>query len=251
MTTTKSSINVLVTRPAQQALNLSDRLAAAGFNAIGYPSIEIQALNETAVAQQALQKIDRKDYLIFVSSNAVIHANLLLNKQWPKLTSSIVAIGPKTAETLKTIGLQANIIASKPFSSESLLKQLQAKLEHQSAAIIKGEGGRPLLAAQLTKRGVSVLNIDVYKRGKPKARSFPKQTLHYITITSQLALSNLLQLAAHDGIQLKQHSCFIVYSPRIAEYARQLGCQHIHTCSEASDTSLIGSIKDVEKAKDF
>jgi len=251
MTTTKASINVLVTRPTQQALNLCDQLAAAGFNAIRYPSIEIQALSETAVAQQALQKIDRKDYLIFVSSNAVIHANLLLNKQWPKLTSSIVAIGPKTAETLKTIGLQANIIARKPFSSETLLEQFQAKPDHQSAAIIKGEGGRSLLAEQLTKRGVSVLNIDVYKRGQPKPRSFPKQALHYITITSQLALSNLLQLATNNSVQLKQHSHFIVFSPRIAAYARQLGCQHVHTCLEASDTSLIASIKGVEKAKDF
>jgi len=245
------TINVLVTRPAQQASSLCSKLEAENFNAIGYPSIEIQTIKNPSLANKQLANISQKDYLIFTSVNAVLHTDLLLNKHWPALNNTLVAIGPKTAEALNIIGLKPSIVAHKPFNSESLIKQFNLLLNNKTCAIIKGEGGRTFLAEQLRQRGMSLTHIDVYRRGIPQHTPPLKQPLNYITITSQLALKNLFLLLQNRTEQLKQHSHFIVFSQRIADYATGLGCQHVYTSTEASDDGLVATILKVEKANEF
>ena len=243
--------NVLVTRPIQQASNLCQKLDAANLNPINFPCIEIQTVAEQSVVKQQLTSLKQKDYLIFTSANAVLHADLLLSKHWPTLNNTLVAIGPKTAEALCAVGLKPSIIAQAPFNSESLLRQFPSSLQNKTCAIIKGEGGRPFLAEQLRQRGMTLSNIDVYRRSLPSYRPSPTQTLHYITITSQLALSNLFSLMKNRAGQLKQQSHFIVFSQRIADYAISLGCQHVHICHEASDDGLVRAIVEVKKANEF
>jgi uroporphyrinogen-III synthase len=43
--------------------------------------------------------------------------------------------------------------------------------------------------------------------------------------------------------QLKQESTFVVLSRRIANHAKQNGCQHILISTEASDFGLLSAIK--------
>ena len=239
---------VLVTRPAPQAKQLCEQLTAEGFLPICYPTIGTQAVDEPTQATTTLQACHNSDYLIFVSANAVLQANLLLNNQWPKNDTIIVAIGPKTAEALRKIGLPATITADKPFSSEQLLEKFPDELSTKKGLIIKGEGGRTLLAEQLQQRGMSVSTVDVYKRVLPRNHdSRHLEVPHYITITSQLALDNLFILARLTANELKQHSTFVVFSQRIAHHAKNLGCQHIIICKEASDFGLISAITHAEK----
>jgi len=240
--------SVLVTRPAPQAKQLCEQLTAEGFRPICYPTIATQAVDEPTQATAILQASHDADYLIFVSANAVLQANLLLNSQWPKNDASVVAIGPKTAEALKKIDLPVTISADKPFSSEQLLEKFPDELKAKKALIIKGEGGRTLLAEQLQQRGMNVSTVDVYKRVLPRKHDFKLLELpHYITITSQLALDNLFVLAQLTAKQLKQHSTFVVFSQRIARHAKNLGCQHVISCEEASDFGLISAITQAEK----
>jgi len=245
------TVNVLVTRPAQQASNLCHKLEAANFNAIRYPSIEIQAINNPALAKEQLAHINQKDFLIFTSVNAVLQADLLLHKHWPTLNSTLVAIGPKTAEALSNIDLNPSIIAPKPFNSESLINQFNPTLNNKTCVIIKGEGGRPFLAENLRQRGMSLTSIDVYRRSIPTQTLPLKQRLDYITITSQLALSNLFSLLQDRAPQVKQNCHFIVFSQRIADYAISLNCRHVYTCAEASDSGLVFTIIEIEKAREF
>jgi len=251
MPTNDRKINVVVTRPALQALSLCHKLSAANLNPVSYPTIEIQSVSNPSHASQQLANISHKDYLIFTSQNAVTHADLLLNKHWPPLPNTLVAIGPKTANALKSIHLKPTIIAQKPFNSESLLKQFQHTLEGKTAAIIKGEGGRPFLAKQLQKRGLSLINIDVYQRCTPRHSTTLNSSFKYITVTSQLALDNFFSLQSSRVELFKQQVHFIAFSQRIANYALTLGCQHVYTCAEASDDSLVDTILSIEKANEF
>ncbi|HIF18391.1 MAG TPA: uroporphyrinogen-III synthase [Cycloclasticus sp.] len=237
-------INVLVTRPSHQADKLCAELTANGLHAIRYPSIDIQAVSNTPQATAALQNIIRSDNLIFISANAVTHAHQLLSTQWPEINGSIIAIGPSTANALLNIGLIPRITAQTPFNSEQLLKQLPSL---DNVSIIKGEGGRDFLEKQLTARGINVTAVDVYKRAMPANNPIaPSNVLHYITITSQLALENLFLLLPAQTKKLKQASTFVVLSQRIAQFAKSLGCQHILTSKDASDAGLVAAITDEE-----
>ncbi|PHS72936.1 MAG: uroporphyrinogen-III synthase [Cycloclasticus sp.] len=248
MPTNDASINVLVTRPQHQSAVLCGQLLDNGFQPIPFPVIDIQPVANPQAALGKLQDVNVVDYLIFVSANAAIQANKLLQKNWPDITGQIIAIGPKTADTLTKIGLQPHIVAPTPFNSEQLLEQLPKQLIGQTSLIIKGEGGRAFLAEQLLKCGMQVISVDVYTRKKPSDSALNSRlALHYITITSQLALDNLFELLPNQSTSIKSTSTFVVFSTRIADYAKKLGCQRILVSSDASDSGLVACIVDANQ----
>jgi len=235
--------SVLVTRPAHQAARLCSLLTAQGFRPIRYPTIEIQATDNTSIATAILQQSRHYDCLIFVSANAVAQADHLLHNKWPPQPANIIAIGPKTADKLTKIGLQPSLVATTPFNSESLLEQLPSSLKHKKGLIIKGEGGRTLLSEQLQHRGMAVTSVDVYQRALPSnSNEIDIKTPQYITITSQRALDNLFLLLPKQTLELKKHATFVVLSQRIAHYAESLGCQHVIASQEANDIGLVSTI---------
>ena len=243
MTTTESSTKVLVTRPKHQSAGLCKQLIKQGFLPISFPVIDIKPIANKQRSAEALLKNSHADFLIFVSANAVLQADALVNQQWPKITGQIVAIGPKTSKALESIGLITNMVAKKSFDSEQLLELLSGQINDKSCLIIKGEGGRVFLAEQLHKKGMLVNSVDVYKRVMPTTGTTNVMApIQYITITSQLALSNLFLLLAPQSAELKNESTFVVFSKRIADYATELGCQHIIISSEASDLGLLSAI---------
>jgi len=236
---------VLVTRPAHQADNLCQLLTHNGATPLRFPTIAIQAPKNPAVAISKLQVLEHYDFLIFISFNAVIQANELMPKPWPK-DKTIVAIGPSTAKALESIGLTPSITATKPFNSEQLLAQFPANIQQNKCLIIKGEGGREMLAKHLVQQGMLVDSVDVYKRTKPAIGQPLAEAPAFITITSQLALKNLFLLLPQQANQFKQQSVFILFSRRIADYAKEQGCQHTIYCQEASDSGLVDAIKNTK-----
>lgn len=230
---------VLVTRPAHQSDNLCKLLINSGFKPLRFPTIEIQTTNNSEAVTQ-LQLTDDYDFLIFISVNAVIEAHKL-GVPWPK-NKTIIAIGPETAHALKSIHLLPTITSKKPFSSEQLLAQFLPCSDKKKALIIKGEGGRGLLADALLQRGLTVNTVDVYKRGQPTPTNTPIAIPEFITITSQLALENLFLLLPQQVNALKQYSTFVLFSKRIADYAKKQSCRHTIYSEEASDFSLVFAI---------
>jgi len=236
----------LVTRPAHQSDNLCQLLTDNGVTPLRFPTIEIQAAKKTATAISKLQALESYDFLIFISLNAVIQANKLMTKAWPK-DSIIVAIGPSTANELESIGLTPSITATKPFNSEQLFAQFPQDIQQKKCLIIKGEGGRKVLAEHLVRQGMAVDTVDVYKRATPTLNIPSIETPSYVTITSQLALKNLFLLLPQQANELKQKSIFILFSQRIADYAKEQGCQQTICCQEASDSSLVNAINQYKK----
>lgn len=239
---------VLVTRPEHQSANLCAMLSAEGFLPTCYPTIEIQPIDNPSPAIRELQDSNDYDYLIFVSANAVLQADQLINHQWPQHRANIVAIGPKTAGTLQKISLKPTIISAKPFNSEHLLAQFPDELKQKKGLLIKGKNGRTLLAETLRKRGMLVNCVDVYQRALPSNYGHLDTKIpFYITITSQLALDNLFLMLPKQTGELKQRCHFVVFSQRIAHYAESLGCQQISLSQEASDQGLVSAITHATK----
>ena len=249
MPTHEPKKNVLVTRPAEQTANLSALLTEAGFQPILYPTIGIFPAPNPLVAQQVLSNLPFYNYVIFISPNAALQADLLLQQKWPSLgATTLVAIGPKTASTLNQLGQSPLIIANKPFNSEALLDQLPTHSKQLRCLIVKGQGGRQFLAEQLKKKGMHVSTLDVYSRGLPQpTQELSSKTISYVTITSQLALDNLYQLIPEKMKTLQQHATFVFYSQRIANYASQRGCHQCLISHEASDAGLVFALLNAKK----
>lgn len=154
-------VGVLVTRPRTQAVELVSAIENEGGNAFCFPVMEIVALDESIVSANAATLPD-PDIAIFVSRNAVEYGLRYTGG------SKIAAIGPATAAAIEAAGRIVDIQPASGFDSEHLLAEpeLQA-VGGRKVRIIRGNGGRELLADELTARGASVDYLSVYERRLP------------------------------------------------------------------------------------
>jgi uroporphyrinogen-III synthase len=155
-------VGVLVTRPEQQAVPLCRLLAAEGATGYRFPAIDIVPLPQRHESLKRLPPVEQFDVIIFVSTNAVRFGAALLEQ---RRDLTIAAVGPATARALNQAGYRVDIMPAGAFDSEGLLAHPRLQyLAGRRVLLIKGTGGRELLAGQLSERGAIVDSADVYER---------------------------------------------------------------------------------------
>ena len=146
--------------------------------------------------------------MIFVSSNAVRAGHT------SAASARIAAIGPATARVARQHGLEIDILSPHGFTSEHLLEtpELQ-QVDGKVVRIIRGNGGRELLAETLRERGAIVEYLEVYARRVPAytadeiaaiERRFVAGDIDVVTIMSADSFVNLLALlpsTCHDALR--------------------------------------------------
>lgn len=251
---------LLVTRPAHQADGCCHLIQSLGGEAIAFPLLEITPLadNDPSFhqAKAHILDLDLYDQIIFVSPNAARIGASLIDDYWPQppVRQRIHAIGNKTADILTDYGLDAERNAL-GYDSESLLKSAAlAEVNEQRILILRGVGGRALLADTLTARGASVSYADLYQRQAPAYNNeIKKQHLFnslpdVILITSGEALHNMVKMA--QGVQSNTNTLavfsvpIVVPSKRIAEHACRLGFKRIITSNGPDDERMIQALFD-------
>ena len=156
---------VVLTRPQADSERLSQTLQSEGFQTRVMPIMTIEAIPD---AERALSPSLSDDALcIFVSANAVRFGLPQLGPdlaRCPDLT--VIAVGNKTRDTLVAEGIQAQV----PFRADSeglLAMPALSAPDARDVVIVKGEGGRELLASELTRRGARVTEWVCYRRCWP------------------------------------------------------------------------------------
>ena len=84
----------------------------------------------------------------------------------------MVAVGPKTAAQLRTVGIIADHIPDS-FSSEGILSSLPQQLTNNAILWPTGHKAKPDLKDQLEARGASVTRLNVYHTTKPDQQKWP------------------------------------------------------------------------------
>ena len=243
---------VLVTRPAGQAQGLCDRLVAAGFDAIHVPAIAITDPADGSALDALIPVLERYQLAIFVSVNAVLHGlpRILRLRSWPAQTA-IATVGLSTTAAVEVLGLPVAHVPEHEYSSEGLLA-LPA-LQHMAGrrvVILRGNGGRDALHAELAARGALVDYVEVYRRICPPdsaAKLLPLLVAHrlgVITVTSNEVLQNLFDMAGNDGQPLLREIPLVVASRRQAALAAQLGFrQGAVIAGHASDEAMAAGVQ--------
>ena len=161
---------ILITRPTEQADTLSQLISSNDGVSIQLPTIQIRPLEKTKELLKDINDLKLSDFIIFVSRNAVkVAFDHFLNNIEIFSNIKIVALGPGTMRELAARGFK-DIIYSNQADTEGLLmlKEMQDKrISSKRVSIVRGVGGRELLASNLKKRGANVKYIDLYKRSLP------------------------------------------------------------------------------------
>ncbi|MFK7828232.1 MAG: uroporphyrinogen-III synthase [Congregibacter sp.] len=249
---TVSEMRVLVTRPAGQADALMRALAEHGFTPLHLPLLAIQAIDPlSGEERQKLLDLERYDHLVFVSANAARIGLSCIQDYWPQFPAGqhYWAVGESTAGVLEGSGLSPQRPAV-DMSSEGLLAlDGLADLRSQRVLIVKGEGGRSLIADTLRDRGAQVDSLACYRRGCVEHDSadclalvsHPRVALILISSGEGLdLLSGLLRPQEHTNLASIP---LIVPSPRVVERAHQLGWKNVERAANASDTAVLAATK--------
>lgn len=238
---------ILVTRPAGQAEALAGKIEQAGGRAIVFPVIEIQAVE--SVLDELERSGMRQDCLIFISANAAeLGLPRLFRPAETVEVPALAAVGAATARRMAELGYPPRWVPTSRFDSEGLLA-LEAfaaeRIRDRKIMLVKGEGGRELLATRLRERGAVVSEAAIYRRVCPR----PDLSAHpwtaggevdAIIVTSAEGLNNLLRILGNpDWLRRKK---LIVISPRLGEIAMAEGFRQVRVAAEASDEGLFAQL---------
>ncbi len=239
-----AGVGVLVTRPVRQAAPFAGRLAALGAAPIVFPAIAILPPDATAPLRAAFAALAGYDAAVFVSANAVEHG-LPSPGTWPQRLPAY-APGPGTAEALAAAGIADVRMPTTSYDSEGLLAlpELQA-MAGRRVLVLRGEGGRELLAETLRARGATVDCVACYRRACPTDGTglievFAAGRVAAVTVTSGEGIDNLWALVdAPTRARWRGLPTFAPH-PRIAAHARSLALQVIETGS--GDAGLVAGL---------
>ncbi len=248
---------LLLTRPAAENAAMATSLADAGVFSCSLPLLEIEALTHTPEQHRCIAELERYSAVIAVSKPAARLGTELCAQHWAQLPAnqSWFSVGGGTAQVLDDYlnphGLSAHYPAEGDDSEALLalpaLTQVLA-VPAPRVLILRGEGGRELLAETLRARGVVVDYLELYRRIQPQypagtlARLVDEARPNALLVSSSQGLNNLCQLAASAWPQLARLP-LLVPSPRVAEMARAAGAQQVIDCRGASAAAVLAALR--------
>jgi len=226
-----AGLRVLVTRPAHQSATFCGLLEGAGATPLRLPVIAIEAPADGRAARAQISDLSGVDLAIFVSANAVEFSHRLRPMPWPELAAAqIAAIGRATAVALEAHGMPAGVVPTTGFDSDALLDMPQlTDVQHKTAIIFRGKGGRERLRDKLTARGARVIYAETYRRLRPVidaewlAQALAAGTIDALTASSDAGLDNLHSLTPEVSRAALLALPLVVNSERNLRRARALG----------------------------
>lgn len=234
---------VLVARPLAQSAELLRLLAAAGFDAGHLPLMEIETRPDALAALP--QQAAAADCLVFVSPSAIDQA-------WPALQAldlaakRLICVGRASAAKLAALSGRTVLHPAEGSDSEALLALPElADMRGQRVLIVRGVGGRPLLAQQLSARGAAVDFAEIYLRrdGAPDWPAFDRAPPDAIIVTSGEIVEQLFRLAGSSRIRTLQCLLYCVPHARVADRLAAQGATRIMT-TRAEDSALVAGLKE-------
>ena len=242
---------LLLTRPVEEAMALAATLSEAGIFSSSLPLLAIQALPVTAEQQAVFCDLGRYSAVIVVSKPAARLALQQLDRHWPQLPW--FSVGAATAQVLADHNLTVHYPQTGDDSEALLaLPALREAIAHPDAQvlILRGEGGRELLAERLREQGASVDYLELYRRSLPAydagelMQRIQLERLNGVVVSSGQGFLHLQALAGPDWPQVARLPLFVP-SPRVYEMARAAGAEKVVDCRGASAAALLVALRSV------
>jgi hydroxymethylbilane synthase len=223
---------IVVTRPRPQAPELVRRLEALGAEAISFPTIRIEPMENTEELDAAIARLAHGEYhhVIFTSVNGVAIF-------WERLEAlgydvfalndvHVAAIGPATGEALRERGIDPDFIPEE-FVAEAIAVGL-GHVWGQRILLPRASIARPTLRDQLAARGAQVDEVPTYRTlpAQPDGTTLLALELADIfTFTSSSTVRNFVKLVGgpERAKKLTQEALVACIGPITAQTARELG----------------------------
>lgn len=247
---------VLVTRPTDQAPELSALLAEAGAEPIECPTIQVVPPEDWAELDGAVADLARFQWLVFTSVNGVRLFMERLRRRGRDARAltglRLCCIGPRTARELEQWGLRADLVPSE-FQAEGLLEALAAAgVAGQRVLIPRAAVARELLPEQLRGLGCDVRVVTAYRTVLPSVAveelkdRLRRRELDVLTFTSSSTAANFRRLfeSREEMVELTAGTTVACIGPITARTAAEAGLPVAITASRNTVPALVEALID-------
>lgn len=218
---------IVVTRSPEQSPAFCQRLAQLGAEPIAFPTIQFVRLPVEPL-DAALQQMERYDWLVFTSGNAVQFFFERVNELGlaPGLPR-VAASGSATAAKLAALGVAVDFVPD-DFVGEELVAGL-GDLIGQRVLLPRARIGRPKIVEMLRQRGAMVDDVPLYDTATaevaPEALAELQKGVDAITFTSPSSVRNFFQILEDAGAagSIPDSAVIACIGPITAEAAREQG----------------------------
>lgn len=228
-------------------------LSSAGWQGIHQPLLRIQAIEQDHGGfhdlKNKMMNIDLYDVIISVSANASTLAYDWIDQYWPQLPVGIewYAVGPSSAQALLPLGMDIKLPEGN--HTEGLLKLTGLQnMADKKVLILRGVGGRELLAQELTRRGAQVEYAELYERQNVDVSDGKLDTLvstqqiHYAVITSGEMAMQLTNGLSTDN---KAKLTLLLPSERIKNMILDAGFKQLHVAASLATDTIIKELDEL------
>ena len=246
-------VKVLITRPRGQAAELGAALAAAGFDPIFFPVIEIRPMADLTELDRALQKIASYDWVVFTSVNGVEVVLDRLEHASKGAANGVAAfpktaaIGPKTAQALRKRGINP-VFVPEEYMAEALLPGL-GDLCGKMVLLPRAEIARKALPEGILAAGGAVHEIPVYDTHLSaidvNGLAAIQSGVDIVTFTSPSTVHNYVQILHEQGLNphhLPGNPRTACIGPITAQAARAEGFQVDTVAQEYTAEGLVQAV---------
>jgi uroporphyrinogen-III synthase len=241
-----AGLNIVVTRPREQAAQLAQRIAQAGGNAVRFPLLEIGPPADSQSLHELVARLHEFNLAIFISPNAVRYGMEAVRTAGASFARmKIATVGQGSAKALRDLGVQEIIAPQQRFDSEALLALPELQdVTGWRVIIFRGDGGRELLGDTLKARGATVQYAECYRRLKPQqdAAALLSTNPDAITVTSSEALGYLWEMLDDAARARLAAVPLFAPHPRIAEAAQRMGWRNVQVTAGGDDGLLAGLV---------
>lgn len=250
---------ILVTRSRARAGQLVELLESLGAEPVLAPMIRAMPPEDFTPLDDACHAIERFDWIVFASANAVdaFIGRLLLSPLDLRALKGVklCTVGPATQERLAKYGLKVDLTPPE-YRAEAVAEALSQSGNVAGLKILvpRSDIGRDVIADELRRHGADVTEatayrtvaVDLEREGGPDVyRMLLDRQIDVVTFASASAVRNLVQaLGTEPAPDLLKTTIVASIGPVTAEAAAQLNIQTTILPSEYTIPALVDAIVD-------
>ena len=246
---------VVVTRAAEQSRELVRALEEKGAVPVVLPMVAFGLPDNVAELDQLIREMGHFDWVFVTSQNALRALQERCEAIRVTLRAvmgqvRVAAVGPATAEALKSAGIAVAYTATK-HQGASLAQELAAEVSGKTVLLPRSDRANPELVEQLKRLGATVKEVVAYKTVSPDeadlahAREALQHKVDAILFFSPSAVHHLQDILGSEKVlDISRQAIFAAIGP-VTE--RALRAAHVERVLLAEDTTVASIVNALQK----
>jgi len=243
--------NIVVTRASSQNKKMIEKIMDLGGNPIEIPTIKIEKIPNNLELQQEIKELNKYQYLILTSTNAVkIFFEALAKTGLDSRALAhlkIATIGSKTAQVLSEKGIKADLIPT-DYTLEALVALIKPFIKPSDRVLIpKADKTRTVLVETLPGNIKEVVIYRTIVDDRQKAlllQLLNEDRIDYLTFSSASAVQNFMKILGQEQVAKLNETKIISIGSMTTQAVLTA---HLKVYQEAETATIDAMIEAIEK----